>query len=249
VVDLNIAVLHKDNIRYHPFYSQFSFLQRIYVSDKDSIQWNWKDSGKILYLIQVMFIGKTGYGKSTTLNKICNADLFESDDISGCTRRLQTAMYRLKKKFPLYLSFCDFPGIGESANLDKQYIEWYSEMLGKSRCIVYLLRADQRDFSIDLQILKEMGVLSNQDMLKKTIFAINFADKIEPLNRAYPFNPDSKQLKNLNKKTIEVRNIFGVNENNILYYSAAENYNIDDFINKITMVLKNEVLKNENNKY
>jgi len=242
VVDLTVSVLRKGYIWDQPFYPQFSFLRGIYITDKDSFQWNWKDSGKTLYLIQVMFIGKTGYGKSTTLNKICRAGLFESDDISGCTRQLQTAMYRIKKKFPLYLSFCDFPGIGESADLDKKYLEWYSGMLGKSRCIVYLLRADQRDYSVDLRILEEMGVLYSQDMLKKTIFAVNFADKIEPLNRAYPFVPDPEQLRNLDKKIKEVKKIFGVKKKNILYYSATEDYNIDDLTERISTVLRNDPL-------
>ena len=60
---------------------------------------------------------------------------------------------------------------------------------------------------------------------RKLLIAINYADKIEPVNRKMGFS--TEQIKNLNKRVSEVSRIFDITSNDIIYYSAADGINMD----------------------
>ena len=74
----------------------FDYLNHIEFPIYGDIKWNMTNDKFGLkdvdgYAVQVMFIGKTGYGKSTTLNRIVGKDVFDTDDISSCTKELFSA--------------------------------------------------------------------------------------------------------------------------------------------------------------
>lgn len=167
-------------------YPEFHFLKNIHIPMDEEYKWNTNDSfwgykDKITYSLQVMFIGKTGYGKSTTLNKLVGKEIFETSDVSVCTKELYTAMYRINKNVPAFLMVSDLPGIGESNYADNHYYEWYKDTVDKSQVVVYILRADQRDFAVDEMIFSSL--FENKEVRKKVFIAINYADKVESLNR------------------------------------------------------------------
>lgn len=197
----------------------------------ESTSISWDRGGITSYDLQTIFIGKTGYGKSTTLNKIIKNDVFETDDVSSCTKELHSAEFKINNSKEYYLSLCDLPGVGESHRADKLYMDWYRKILLKSNCVVYVLRADQRDFSIDEKLFND--IFRNKEEKKKVIIALNYIDKIEPINRKYPFTLTGQQLENVKEKVNTVSKIFGVNKKDIVYYSASENYNISVLMNKV----------------
>jgi small GTP-binding protein len=215
----------------------FSFLKNMDIKENDAIKWKLDMNNAEAYCIQVIFIGKTGYGKSTTLNKICGRKLFNTDDINSCTRALYSSEYKFHDNKEYYISLCDLPGMGESAIADKQYTAWYSFMLKKSYCVVYILRADQRDFTIDENIIN--GILKKNDpKLSKLIVAVNYADKIEPVSRSYPFEPSYEQTRNLESKIQTTSDILEIPKNRFVYYSATEKYNFDKLIKKISNTIE-----------
>jgi small GTP-binding protein len=216
-------------------FDNFSFLKDLSIPEDESVHWEMED--KDIYCIQAMFIGKTGYGKSTTLNKICGKELFKTDDINSCTKTVFSAEYRLKKRENHYFSLCDLPGMGESISSDKKYAKYYYEMLEKSHCVIYVMRADQRDYSQDFEILKPMV----ENKKEKVILAVNFADKIEPVTRSEPFNLSKKQMENINEKLSEIQRLFKIPKRNIIFYSAKEEFNLDKIVNGITDILKRTV--------
>lgn len=181
------------------------------------------------YAIQVMFIGKTGYGKSTTLNQIVGKEVFETSDVSACTKDLYEALYKTSPFDSTFFSLGDLPGVGESHYADDHYYTWYKEMLRKSDVVVYVLRADQRDFAVDEMIFKN---LFSSDDKKKVILALNYADKIEPVNRKRGLT--SEQLYSLQRKVYEVSRIFEMPRSNILYYSAVEKINLNLLVERIS---------------
>lgn len=140
-------------------FSSFEFLNNSEFPMSKDNKWSMDNEmfnyiAQECYAVQVMFVRKTGYGKSTTINKIVGCDVFDTDDISLCTKDLFEADYRIDKKIPSFISFNDLPGIGESLEADEKYLEWYRNMLIKSQVVVYVLRADQRDYSADKKYLK-----------------------------------------------------------------------------------------------
>lgn len=232
---LNVQIEYESDIdelieRYH----NLSFLKTIQLREDASISWS-RGNG-VTYDLQVIFIGKTGYGKSTTLNSIIGNKVFETNDVTSCTKKLHSAEYKIHDNKPYYFSLCDLPGVGESSEADEKYLEWYRNILHKSNCVVYVLRADQRDFTIDEKIFSSL--FQNQSEKGKVIVALNYADKVEPINRKYPFQPSEAQLNNLKERMNQVSRIFDIPKNNILYYSAGEGYNIVRLINGIKKVIQ-----------
>ena len=51
----------------------------------------YKNSKKL----NVIFIGQTGYGKSSLINKLIDRDVFETSDYQSCTKILQSAGFFL----------------------------------------------------------------------------------------------------------------------------------------------------------
>jgi predicted GTPase len=103
-------------------FPSLSFVKEVFIFPYDEIAWTCNN--KTQYHLQVIFVGKTGYGKSTTVNKLVGKEIFQSNDVVACTRESQCADFTISDEY--YLSLSDLPGIGESATLDQEYMELYS---------------------------------------------------------------------------------------------------------------------------
>ncbi len=166
------------------------------------------DSGDISKEISVIFIGKTGYGKSTLLNKIINQHFFATSDVASCTKTMQVAKFKLPKGDNCYFTLCDLPGIGENVQVDKEYLKLYAKMVSQATVVVYLLRADQRDFAIDERAFE---LLFSEDLKhERLIIALNCVDKVEPINREIEFELTEKQKNNIELKKQDIASSFGV---------------------------------------
>lgn len=223
-------------------YPSFSYLKNINFPQDDKHRWitndsTWNYVDKTTYELQVMFIGKTGYGKSTTLNRLVGSNVFETSDVSVCTKDLYNSMYRIDPSIPSFFVISDLPGIGESNYADSHYYDWYKEMQKYSQVIVYLLRADQRDFSVDEVLFNSM--FNDATERSKVIIALNYADKIEPINRNGGLSLE--QLNSLKRKIDEVSKIFNFPKKDILYYSATDGINFDTLVNNIANKLKENI--------
>lgn len=217
--------------------NNFSFLKDKILPTESSMKWARDNKEEIRS--NVIFIGKTGYGKSTTLNNIINKNVFHTDDVVSCTKDLYEVSYKLRDDRPHYLSLADLPGVGENIEADKKYLEWYREFFEYSDVVVYILRCDQRDFSIDEDLFKKLFPTPKDK--EKVILALNYADKIEPINRVSPFVPSEEQNINMQIKIKEVARIFNVQQSQIVCYSATEKYNIKQLTRTISKKLKENI--------
>jgi small GTP-binding protein len=235
---ISVAVVYQSRIDelIHRF-TELAFLKNLYVPEYDEHRWdmNLNDGHEEGYCIQAIFIGKTGYGKSTTLNKICGQELFKTAFEKSCTKTLFSAEYKIHSKKNYYFSLCDLPGIAETDEADKTYVDYYYKMLFKSHCVVYVLRADKREYSRDQEILKP--ILEEDGQREKIIFAVNYADKIEPISRSMPFSPNKQQWENIREKTLEIEKIFNIPQRSIVFYSADTEYCLKRLVKRIAVNL------------
>lgn len=212
------------------------FLRNQPLKHSSRLRWYREGENQVQYCLQVIFIGKTGYGKSTTVKHIVGRKIFASSDIVSCTKQCQSAMFQIHDNSNMYY-FCleDLPGVGESISFDLEYTELYGDFLKTSDIVVYILRAEQRDFSVDEEIFKKLFFSFREKT--KVIIGLNSIDKIEPINRSTPFQPSALQIENASKKVEIVSNLFGIPQNKIVYYSATENYNLEKLVKLISQNL------------
>lgn len=185
------------------------------------LKWRDTSTGVFSHHAQVAFFGKSGYGKSSTVNSFFGNSILKTSDVDACTRRCESLDFELSPN--CYLSLADFPGIGESEYRDKEYLQMYSDFLSTSTVVVYVLRADQRDLAIDSSAYKIL--FPRWDSKNKVIFALNCCDKIEPVGRGYAIEPSPEQRRNIDIKINLIRDLFEP-ANPVVPYSAATGWNM-----------------------
>lgn len=217
------------------------FLTNLYTKEEFQYQRN----NECVSYINVTVIGKTGYGKSTLLNTLVGDTVFYADDIASCTKELFCADYIINpgEIYKFYFGLNDTPGIGESEIADKKYLMWYKKLIDISGCTLYLLRADMRDYALDLSLFNEFFPNNKRG---NVVIGVNCVEKIEPINRTKNkvFSLSYEQIRNLEKKKIEIEKLFKIPRERIIELSALENYNTNNLLNEVAKVIvKNPLYK------
>ena len=180
--------------------------------------------------VNVLFLGKTGHGKSSLLNRLTGSDCFPSSDVEACTRDAASAEYDWPGQDGAHLSLVDMPGLGESIARDDEYRRLYREHCRCAGAVVWVLAADRRDHAVDLDALEELFGIARPPHL---LFALNMVDRLPPLNRrADTLSP--QQWQTLYAKRAECARLFGVAETRIVPVSAATGHGLADLMSVIS---------------
>ena len=165
---------------------------------------------------EVVVVGQTGYGKSALLRALTGYP-YKSSDVMAYTRNAESIEFTIsEEKSDVTLAFIDLPGVGESPEADKRSYELYREVLMNATVILFVLRADKRDHSVDLELYKMLRSSSSAQV----IFVITAVDKIEPLNRTPGPMLTSAQERNLKLKLRSIADIFQVDIHSIRCVSS-----------------------------
>lgn len=213
-------------------FPSFAPLQHARIEPQDHRRWSRNDGTSHSHDVQVVFQGKSGYGKSSIVNAMAGRRLMETSDVAACTRGVQSVEYQLRPGN--HLSFADLPGLGESQVRDNEYLEIYRNILRKSDVAVYLVRADNRDFSIDQRAFERLFQQNSQR--EKVIIVINGCDKIEPIHRQAGREPSPLQQENIGRKISDLRTVFP----GVAYFvpcSAETGWNLEMLAQTIMRVL------------
>lgn len=216
-------------------FTAFNRLTTAKVEQQPWRRWSRENGTSHSYDLQVVFFGKSGYGKSSLVNALSGLSYMETSDVAACTRVVQSVEYLVRQH--TYLSLADLPGLGESAQHDAEYLALYRNIIDKADVVVYTLRADCRDYSIDLRAFRE---LFNSDARRqKLLIALNGCDRIEPIQRTHSTTPSTAQLLNIYAKQREVATVFSQPISRILPCSAVTQWGLSDFCEQLVSQLAN----------
>lgn len=244
MADITTKILHEEDIS--SLGLNYQFLKDLELSNTLFREWRYIQPHKLGYTkikaLNIIFIGQTGYGKSSLINRLIGKNVFETSDYKSCTKTLQSAVFFLhhkmkNEKLAYHLSFVDLPGIGENDQADEKYLQWYQDYIKEAAVIVYLFRADKRDHTQDEFFFNNIfDKIKNNN---KLICVISQADKIEPINRELKLSDSQKE--NLRKKEWDIKNksFLSFGGFDIIHISTHLDTNITELECKIISKLKN----------
>ena len=148
-------------------------------------------------------MGKTGAGKSSLYNALFQGEVTPVSDVQACTRDV----LRLRLSSGEHsLILVDLPGVGESEQRDSEYESLYRRILPELDLILWVIKADDRAFSVDERFYRR--VMTGYQLL--ILFVINQVDKIEPCHEwnATSNTPSPHQLANIESKLDSIRQLF-----------------------------------------
>ena len=102
---------------------------------------------------KVAVIGKSGVGKTTTINNLFNAQLKTSPTTVGTTQA-QIEEYTLSAGGTI--TVVDLPGYGRSESEDTEYDKIYQEIIPSCDLVFLVIQADTRDCSDDIEMINKI---------------------------------------------------------------------------------------------
>ena len=188
--------------------------------------------------------GKTGCGKTSTINALWNLDLAVGRVVS-CTKF--PAVMRIEDEFDgkkISFNLVDLPGIAESMDANSVYRKFYYNFIQKASVLVCLSQADRRAYKQDQLFYSELisnGVLNASQNI---ILGINQADLLFK-DKEHPDGIDLHTISSDNEliqeKSLDyyrcISNVFdqfdNVTSDSVAIYSVLQNWNLDNLKNKI----------------
>lgn len=187
-----------------------------------------------LGVLDIMIIGATGSGKSTTLNTL----LQRESAVVG--RGVDPETMDIKSyRFNKWIRFWDTPGLGDGIYQDKIHSKKIKKLLNityakkKYGCIdmvVVIIEGSKKEMGTTFKILNEL--LKPNISANRIIIAVNQADEAMGGYHWYEKNviPDEKLKIFLDEQATSIKNRIkdstGISIKKPVYYSALNNYNI-----------------------
>lgn len=177
---------------------------------------------------KVAIIGKTGVGKSTTINALFGLQEKVSHTTHGTTEASKKII-----ELPQggKLEVIDMPGLGEDIELDKEYTKIYERTLPEADVVLYVIQADLKALTEDQRILRDIVQNVMGNLKGRLVVGLNQVDKIGPGTWNTKFNyPSPEQEDNINRRCQDIQkklsSALSINVEQVEYYSAEKRYRL-----------------------
>lgn len=182
----------------------------------------------VTYEPVIGIMGKTGVGKSSLCNALFRSEVCTVNAVEACTRQPQRVRLRFGNH---YLTLVDLPGVGESQARDGEYRELYRELLPQLDMVLWVLKADDRAFSVEEQFYQ--GVFAQYfGPLPPVLWVLNQVDKTEPAEQwNWPSaQPSALQVERITQKVQAVARQLNITEADILPVSVRGRYRLSRLV-------------------
>lgn len=189
---------------------------------------------------KIAIIGKSGVGKTTTINSLFNVEWHTSETITGTTDA-QMETFRLKGEGKL--SVVDMPGLGDSIARDLEFQKIYQEILPEVDVILYIIQADDRGLGEDERIIRDVVLRCGKGLEKRLIVGINKVDLLGE-NEGLEWDELANLPSEAQEKLIETKcrdiaahlsGSTGVKKDAIVYFSAVKRYHLYHVLYAVVM--------------
>jgi small GTP-binding protein len=196
---------------------------------------------------RIFLIGRTGVGKSSLINALCNAYVAEVSDVQSCTET--TKKYQCKDGDRVLMDILDTRGIGESESLDEKSTaeEMLLEQIDEFSpdVAILMLNCTHRDaVDEDVEFLKKLAKIYSKknNMRLPIIVVVNKCDEMAPARLKNPLEYSEIKVNNINEvvqyyKGIIVKN--GLKINNIIAVSSLIDWQTADGLEIAVENIKN----------
>lgn len=182
----------------------------------------------ITYEPVIGIMGKTGVGKSSLCNALFRSEICAVNAVEACTRQPQQVRLRFGSH---YLTLIDLPGVGESQLRDDEYRELYRELMPQLDMVLWVLKADDRAFSVEEQFYQDVFSQYNGP-LPPILWVLNQVDKTEPAEQwNWPSaQPSALQAERIAQKIQAVVHQLSIAETDVLPVSVRGRYRLSRLV-------------------
>lgn len=175
----------------------------------------------------IAVIGKTGVGKTSTINALFGTD-WKVSHVRAATRHEQVYLYENDRG---KLKISDLPGLGEDLETETNYRQLYTKVLKKCELVLLVLKADSRDMLEVQQILSEVVAGAMPDLHERIVVGLNQIDLVQPGQWIEEANiPSPEQEENIEKiiqaRLSSIQKTCPMKSSQIVAYSAKRRYHL-----------------------
>lgn len=193
----------------------------------------------ITYEPVIGIMGKTGAGKSSLCNALFRSEVCAVNAVEACTREPQRIRLRFGQH---YLTLVDLPGVGENLQRDIEYRELYREQLPKLDLVLWVLKADDRAFSVEEAFYQSIQTRCGNTM-PPVLWILNQVDKVEPSEQwnRHTAMPSPGQLEHIKRKQQAVASQLGIQKDAVIPVSVKGRYHLAQIVEQMIHHLPKQV--------